>query len=109
VSEIDKPITLVIETYKSAVYKKEVETFMHLYDPGVRVFDTWGVWSYEGAAAWQRAVEGWFTSLGSERFRHRQRHRHLRRRLGAGRAAARHAEPPQLGPEDQRARAPDRS
>jgi len=67
VSEFEKPITLVIETYKSAIYKKEVETLMHLYDPGVRVFDTWGVWSYEGAAAWQRAVEGWFTSLGNER------------------------------------------
>ena len=66
-SEFEKPITLVIETYKSAIYKKEVETLMHLYDPGVRVFDTWGIWSYEGAAAWQRAVEGWFTSLGSER------------------------------------------
>jgi len=66
-SELEKPITLVIETYKSAIYKKEVATLMHLYDPGVRVFDTWGVWSYEGAAAWQRAVEGWFTSLGSER------------------------------------------
>jgi hypothetical protein len=33
----------------------------------VRVFDAWGVWSYEGAEAWQRAVEGWFTSLGTER------------------------------------------
>jgi hypothetical protein len=33
----------------------------------VRVFDAWGVWSYEGSAAWQRAVEGWFTSVGTER------------------------------------------
>lgn len=40
---------------------------MRLYDPSVRVFDAWGVWSYEGSAAWQRAVEGWFTSLGIER------------------------------------------
>jgi hypothetical protein len=35
--------------------------------PSVRVFDTWGIWSYEGHAAWQRAVEGWFTTLGAER------------------------------------------
>ena len=42
---------------------------MRLYDPKVRIFDTWGVWVYEGAEAWQRAVEGWFTSLGSERVR----------------------------------------
>jgi len=67
VSQIEKSIALVVETYKSAVYAKNVETFMHLYDPSVRVFDTWGVWSYEGSAAWQRAVEGWFTSLGTER------------------------------------------
>jgi hypothetical protein len=40
---------------------------MRLYDPAVRVFDAWGVWSYEGAPAWQLAVEAWFTSLGSER------------------------------------------
>ena len=33
----------------------------------VRVFDAWGVWSHEGAAAWRRSVEGWFTSLGKER------------------------------------------
>ena len=42
---------------------------MRLYDPGVRVFDAWGVWFYEGAAAWQVAVEGWFTSLGTESVR----------------------------------------
>jgi len=42
---------------------------MHLYDPQVRVFDTWGVWSYEGVAAWRIAVEGWFSSLGTESVR----------------------------------------
>ncbi len=42
---------------------------MHIYDAEVRVFDTWGIWSYEGAAAWRIAVEGWFTSLGSETVR----------------------------------------
>jgi ketosteroid isomerase-like protein len=65
-NDIDKSITLLIETYKSAVLAKNVETFMHLYDPGVRVFDPWGVWSYEGAEAWRRAIEGWFTSLGAD-------------------------------------------
>ena len=66
-SDIDKSTARVLETYKSAVLAKDVEAFMRLYDPGVRVFDAWGVWSYEGAAAWQVAVEGWFTSLGTER------------------------------------------
>lgn len=40
---------------------------MHLYAPNARIFDAWGVWSYEDAAAWRQAVDGWFTSLGTER------------------------------------------
>ncbi|MFI4928654.1 MAG: YybH family protein [Burkholderiales bacterium] len=66
-SDIEKSIARVLESYKAAVYAKDVDAFMRLYNPDVRVFDAWGVWSYEGADAWQRAVEGWFTSLGTER------------------------------------------
>lgn len=66
-SDIEPSIAKVLESYKSAVYGRDVEAFMRLYDPAVRVYDAWGVWSYEGASAWQRAVEGWFTSLGTER------------------------------------------
>jgi len=67
VNDGEKSITRVLESYESAIFSKDVEAFMRLYDPGVRVFDAWGVWSYEGSAAWQRAVEGWFTSLGTEK------------------------------------------
>jgi len=67
VSDTDKSIARVLESYESAVLAKDVVAFMRLYDPGVRVFDAWGVWSHEGSEAWQRAVEGWFTSLGTER------------------------------------------
>jgi len=67
VNDIDKSIAQILESYKSAVLARDVEAFMRLYDPGVRVFDTWGVWSYDGAEAWRRAVEAWFTSLGAER------------------------------------------
>jgi ketosteroid isomerase-like protein len=66
-SDLEKSIARVLESYKAAVYAKDVDAFMRLYDPGVRVFDAWGVWSYEGSEAWQQAVEGWFKSLGSER------------------------------------------
>jgi ketosteroid isomerase-like protein len=66
-TDTDKSITRVLESYASAVYARDVDAFMRLYDPNVRVFDAWGVWSYEGAEAWQRAVEGWFTSLGRQR------------------------------------------
>ncbi len=64
--DIEKQVLRALETYKSAVLAKNVETFMHLYAQDARVFDTWGVWSYGGASAWRVAVEGWFTSLGSE-------------------------------------------
>ncbi len=65
-SDAEKQILRALETYKSAVLARNVETFMHVYDPDVRVFDTWGVWSYEGADAWRVAVEGWFASLRDE-------------------------------------------
>jgi ketosteroid isomerase-like protein len=68
-SDAEKQVQRALDTYQSAVLAKNVETFMHLYDPDVRVFDTWGVWSYEGAAAWRVAVEGWFSSLRDERVR----------------------------------------
>lgn len=68
-SDVESEITRILESYKSAVLAADINAFMRLYDPGVRVFDTWGVWSYEGAQAWQRAVEGWFTSLRTEKVR----------------------------------------
>ena len=68
-NDIDKSVERVLAVYASAVLAKDVGAFMQLYDPAVRVFDAWGVWSYEGAAAWQIAVEGWLGSLGSERVR----------------------------------------
>jgi ketosteroid isomerase-like protein len=69
VSDMDKQIQRVIGSYQAAVLARDVEAFMRLYHPAVRVFDAWGVWLYEDAPSWRRAVEGWFTSLGSERVR----------------------------------------
>ena len=68
-SDPEKQVLRALDTYKSAVLAKNAETFMHLYDPEVRIFDTWGIWSYEGAAAWRVAVEGWFSSLRDESVR----------------------------------------
>lgn len=68
-SDSEKQVLSALDTYQSAVLAKDVDSFMHLYDPEVRIFDAWGIWSYEGAAAWKVAVEGWFSSLGSESVR----------------------------------------
>lgn len=65
-SDTEKQVWRALETYKSAVLAKNAETFMHVYAPDVRVFDAWGIWSYDSAAAWRVAVEGWFSSLGVE-------------------------------------------
>lgn len=67
-SEIDAPVARVIEAYKAAVATRDIDAFMRLYDPAARVFDAWGVWSYEGGPAWQVAVEGWFASHPTDRF-----------------------------------------
>jgi uncharacterized protein (TIGR02246 family) len=61
------PVEQVLERYAAAVRAKDVDAFVALYADDVRVFDLWGRWSYEGAAAWRQMAEGWFDSLGSER------------------------------------------
>lgn len=68
-SDTEKQVLRALDTYKSAVLAKNADTFMHLYADDARVFDAWGTWSYEGAAAWRIAVEGWFLSLGGDSVR----------------------------------------
>ncbi len=65
--DLQESINRIIENYKTAVHTKNATAFARLYDPKVRVFDAWGIWSYEGAESWQAAVEAWFTSLGTEK------------------------------------------
>lgn len=64
---IDPRIVGVCESYRRAVYEKDVEAFVGLYHPEARVFDTWGVWSYESVSARREVIEKWFSSLGEER------------------------------------------
>lgn len=52
--------------YAAAAEAKDLEAFLALYDPRVRVYDAWGRWSHEGQDAWREAVAAWFGSLGSE-------------------------------------------
>jgi uncharacterized protein (TIGR02246 family) len=66
-SDIDSGLSRVCENYRRAVHAKDVAAFLALYHPSARVFDTWGVWSYEGEAARRKAIEEWFSSLGEER------------------------------------------
>jgi len=65
--DLDSAVAKLQASYASAALQRDVEAFVRLYDPAVRIFDVWGVWEYKGAESWRRAVEGWFTSLGTER------------------------------------------
>jgi ketosteroid isomerase-like protein len=67
VGTIDDTILQVLDSYKTAVFAKDLDAFVALYDQDVRVFDMWGRWSYDGIAAWREMAAGWFGSLGSER------------------------------------------
>jgi ketosteroid isomerase-like protein len=62
----EKSVSKILDAYSSAVLNKDVDAFMKLYSPDVRVFDAWE-WSFEGAVAWRQAIEKWLGSLGTER------------------------------------------
>jgi uncharacterized protein (TIGR02246 family) len=59
-------ISGLFEAYKTAVFRKDVEGFLALFDQDIRVFDMWA-WEYDGPGAWREMVNGWFGSLGSDR------------------------------------------
>jgi ketosteroid isomerase-like protein len=67
VDKLDNPILQVLDDYKAAVFAKDVDSFVALYDADVLVFDMWRVWSYKGIAVWREMAAGWFGSLGTER------------------------------------------
>ena len=55
------------DRYAAACQAKDADGLLALYDDGVRLFDLWGAWSYEGAAVWRQSVVEWFSSLGDQR------------------------------------------
>jgi uncharacterized protein (TIGR02246 family) len=57
----------MFEAYRAAVFAKDVQAFLALYDEDVQVFDLWGEWSYHGLEAWRGMVTDWFGTLGTER------------------------------------------
>jgi uncharacterized protein (TIGR02246 family) len=60
-------IEAILDHYRTAVYTKDVDAFIGLYDRDTRVFDLWGRWLYRGSAEWRKTAEEWFGSLGTER------------------------------------------
>lgn len=66
-NELEQSVAQVIESYKSAVHEHDVDAFMRLYDPKVRVFDAWDVWEYEDSVKWRRSIEAWLGAHGTEK------------------------------------------
>ncbi len=63
--------------FSDAVWSKDVEAYLELYDEQVLAYDMWQVWSYHGLPAWRSMVEGWFAGLGADRDRVTFRDKHL--------------------------------
>lgn len=57
----------VYAAYAAAAGAKDVDAFASLYAEGVRAFDLWERWEYDGRAAWREMAAGWFGGLGDER------------------------------------------
>src|SRR6266699_2005124 len=62
-----KEIEAILDHYRTAVYAKDVDAFIELYDEDARVFDLWGRWLYRGSAEWRKPAAEWFGSLGTDR------------------------------------------
>jgi len=60
-------IEQMLKVYANAVYTKDVDSYIGLYDEDTRVFDLWGRWLYTGSAEWRKPAQEWFGSLGTDR------------------------------------------
>jgi len=60
-------LTSLFDIYKTAVFDKDVDAYMSVFDDHLRVFDMWGLWSFDTLADWRTMTEGWFSSLKEER------------------------------------------
>jgi uncharacterized protein (TIGR02246 family) len=59
-------VAALLESYREAVYAKDVDAFVAIFGDDVRVFDMWGTWSHDGIESWREMAVGWFGSLGDE-------------------------------------------
>jgi ketosteroid isomerase-like protein len=54
--------------YSKAVFEKDLDAYLNLYDRNVFIFDAWGpAWHSLGIESWREQTKEWFESLGTER------------------------------------------
>jgi ketosteroid isomerase-like protein len=61
------PFADFLAAYAAAVRARDVDAFVALYDPALRVFDMWQAAPLEGLPPWRAMAEGWFGGLGEEK------------------------------------------
>lgn len=66
-SALEEPVDVFLASYVAAVGAKDIDAFVELYAPEVRVFDAWSQQEYRGQDAWRAMATHWFTSLGDEK------------------------------------------
>lgn len=66
-SPVETEILGLFEAYRRAVYDKDLEAFLAIYNDELVAYDMWGVWSYAGLPAWREMTAGWFNGLGTDR------------------------------------------
>ncbi len=57
----------LLERYANAVYNKDVESFISIYDNNVLVYDTWEEWIKKDVKEIKSMATEWFDSLGNEK------------------------------------------
>ncbi|MDQ0430165.1 ketosteroid isomerase-like protein [Planomicrobium stackebrandtii] len=53
----------VLETYRTAIYEKDVEKLLSLYASEIHIYDCWGSWESKGIPLWKATVSDWFNGL----------------------------------------------
>lgn len=67
-SQKGKEVIGVLETYKAAVLRKDIDAYMALYAEKAQIFDMWGpTWIYKDKDTWLEITRSWFDGLGDER------------------------------------------
>ena len=64
---LNEEIRGLLAQYGKAVWDKDLDSFLELYDQEICVYDLWNVWSYDGLEAWGKMVKGWFSGLQEDR------------------------------------------
>jgi len=65
-SQLFSTVQEVLENYKTSIFERDVEKFLHSYSENIHLYDCWGKWECNGLWEWRKAVESWFQELSEE-------------------------------------------